>query len=175
MTELQCTGQDDWGLPIPSKQDDVRRLGCILYWILSQGQSHPFGTSERRPENLKNKKYELKNISAESYNLIWSMIDRTVPCSEVVYHPFFWTGTATADFFLTAHDFIFVETSEVETFPISPTVVQDSDLRSWFVNRGGIPQDSHSALKSFISGVSLMIFFIVRHITGIFNFLDRGI
>jgi hypothetical protein len=139
MTEFLCAGQDDWGLPTASEQDDVRRLGCILYWILSRGQSHPFGTSERRPENLKNKKYELKNISAESYNLIWSMIDQTVPCCAVFCHPFFWDCTDLADFFRTAYAFISLHTSEVETFPISPTVVQDSDLRSLFENRGGIP------------------------------------
>jgi hypothetical protein len=174
ITGLQCSGQDDWGLPTASKQDDVRRLGCILYWLLSRGQSHPFGTSELRLENLLQNKYELKNISAESYHLIWSMIDQKVPCNAVWHHPFFWGGRMITSFLLNAYYFTFTDTYKKETFPIKSVGVPDSDLGRWFQKRGGIPRYSHLALESFASGVSLVLFFIVHHLTRIFNFIDQG-
>jgi len=162
ITGLQRSGQDDWGLPTASKQDDVRRLGCILYWLLSRGQSHPFGTSERRLENLHQNKYELKNISAESYHLIWLMIDQTVPCCAIFRHPFFWTDETITAFFQAGYYVISTGSCGIETFPISPTNVQDSDLGRWFKEHGGIPRDSHSVLQSFVSWVSSRLFSIVH-------------
>jgi hypothetical protein len=156
-------GQDDWGLPTASEEDDVRRLGCIGYCLLSPGRSHPFGTSELRQGNIEQKKYELKNLSPESYNLIWSMVDQPVPCNAVLFHPFFWSCEERVDFFKTAHSFISdTSPSKVESFPISPTGGElDSDLGKWFQRHSGIPQNSQSALETFILRVSVLLFFKV--------------
>jgi hypothetical protein len=157
-----------------NRTDDVRRLGCICYWLLSRGESHPFGMYELRRANLKLNKYELKNLSAESRHLIWSLIDQKVPCRTVWQHPFFWGGKMITNFFQTAHAFTFTDTYEMETFPITSVGNPDSDLGLWFQKCGGIPRGSHSVLESFVSGVSFRVFFIVHYLTRIFNVTDQG-
>lgn len=142
----------------------MRRLGCIGYWLLSRDQSHPFGKSELRLENIKQRKHDLKNLTPESYNLIWTMVAlQPVPCNAVVFHPFFWSYGERVDFFKTAHNFTTdTSSSNLESFTISPTGGDlDSDLGKWFQRHSGIPKNSVSALEAFILRVSVRLLFIV--------------
>ncbi|WKX97486.1 hypothetical protein Q1695_013280 [Nippostrongylus brasiliensis] len=84
---------------------DVFSLGCIFYYVLSDGE-HPFGDSLHRQTNIINGKYNLRAIKEDvtvSSSLIESMI-QSLPSarpsvSAVLMHPFFWEADRRLQFF----------------------------------------------------------------------------
>ncbi|CAJ0606189.1 unnamed protein product [Cylicocyclus nassatus] len=84
---------------------DVFSLGCIFYYVLSDGE-HPFGDSLHRQTNIINGEYTLLGIKQDvpvAVALIESMIQR-IPKSRpslqcVLAHPFFWEPERRLQFF----------------------------------------------------------------------------
>uniref|UniRef100_A0A7I4Y3A0 non-specific serine/threonine protein kinase n=1 Tax=Haemonchus contortus TaxID=6289 RepID=A0A7I4Y3A0_HAECO len=84
---------------------DVFSLGCIFYYVLSDG-NHPFGDSLHRQTNIINGDYVLREIKEDvnvSVSLIESMIQK-VPADRpsiqcVLAHPFFWEPERRLQFF----------------------------------------------------------------------------
>ncbi|KAK6042723.1 hypothetical protein COOONC_19772, partial [Cooperia oncophora] len=84
---------------------DVFSLGCIFYYVLSNGD-HPFGDSLHRQTNIINGEYVLlgiKDDGRETVSLIESMIQKSptnrpsIQC--VLAHPFFWEPERRLQFF----------------------------------------------------------------------------
>ncbi|KAL6736257.1 hypothetical protein Aduo_006629 [Ancylostoma duodenale] len=86
---------------------DVFSLGCIFYYVLSNGD-HPFGDSLHRQTNIINGEYMLRGIKQDldipvAVSLIESMIQRvpnmrpSLAC--VLAHPFFWEPDRRLQFF----------------------------------------------------------------------------
>ncbi|KAJ1349395.1 hypothetical protein KIN20_004957 [Parelaphostrongylus tenuis] len=84
---------------------DIFSLGCIFYYVLSDGD-HPFGDSLHRQTNIVNGDYALRGIKNDvsvAIALIESMIQRvpdtrpSIHC--VLAHPFFWDGERRLQFF----------------------------------------------------------------------------
>ncbi|EYB99129.1 hypothetical protein Y032_0125g1300 [Ancylostoma ceylanicum] len=84
---------------------DVFSLGCIFYYVLSNGD-HPFGDSLHRQTNIINGEYVLRGIKQDipvAVSLIESMIQRvpnmrpSLAC--VLAHPFFWEPDRRLQFF----------------------------------------------------------------------------
>lgn len=104
-------GTDGWIAPEALAMDstsfpvDVFSLGCIFYYVLSDGD-HPFGDSLHRQTNIINGRYILRGIKEDvpvTTALIESMI-QTVPGDRpstqcVLAHPFFWGPERRLQFF----------------------------------------------------------------------------
>uniref|UniRef100_A0A0R3PMF6 non-specific serine/threonine protein kinase n=1 Tax=Angiostrongylus costaricensis TaxID=334426 RepID=A0A0R3PMF6_ANGCS len=80
---------------------DIFSLGCIFYYVLSDG-NHPFGDSLHRQTNIVNGQYAFSDVPVATA-LIESMIQRvpetrpSIHC--VLAHPFFWEGERRLQFF----------------------------------------------------------------------------
>ncbi|KAJ6643328.1 Serine/threonine-protein kinase/endoribonuclease ire-1 [Pseudolycoriella hygida] len=101
------TGTEGWIAPEMLKGQrtttsvDIFSLGCVFYYVLSNG-GHPFGDTVKRQLNILSYEYDLKIFSGEKYEnskvlaeeLIVSMISkdpaRRPPASAIANHPFFW-------------------------------------------------------------------------------------
>jgi serine/threonine-protein kinase/endoribonuclease IRE1 len=97
----------------PSLRVDIFALGCLIYWMLSDGE-HPFGDPldrERMIVKGRPKKLEasdLRYTDAVAYQLISTMIsadplDRP-SLEEVLRHPFFWPDDVRLQFLRDASD-----------------------------------------------------------------------
>eukprot|EP00116_Pleurobrachia_bachei_P001409 sb/3461671/ len=103
-------GTDGWIAPemlLPSSKIshavDVFSYGCIMYYVLSEGQ-HPFGNDVfRRQNNILNNDYDLSELSAQTQDnvLAASLIVQMVgskdkynrPTASAIYmHPYFWSA-----------------------------------------------------------------------------------
>ncbi|CAD6191734.1 unnamed protein product [Caenorhabditis auriculariae] len=86
---------------------DVFSLGCIFYYVLSNG-AHPFGRAIQRQANIVNGDFSLAKISetkdgSVSEPLIKAMLEsdpaKRPPASTVLNHPFFWSSERRLAFF----------------------------------------------------------------------------
>ncbi|CAI4232049.1 unnamed protein product [Auanema sp. JU1783] len=84
---------------------DVFSLGCIFYYVLSNGK-HPFGDSLHRQANILNGEYNLTNLK-EGGNAAMCLIETMLrrdpkerpKTSSILYHPFFWSADRRLQFF----------------------------------------------------------------------------
>lgn len=97
-----------------SKAVDMFSLGCVIYFVLSDGM-HPFGESFERELNIRNSHCDLTHLPphSEGYDLVSFLLQsepsRRLRCDEVLSHPFFWTQRRKLDFMRAASDRIEVE------------------------------------------------------------------
>ncbi|GMT14573.1 hypothetical protein PFISCL1PPCAC_5870 [Pristionchus fissidentatus] len=96
-------GTDGWIAPEALKGQstsfpmDVFSLGCIFYYVLTEG-SHPYGESLHRTSNILNGFHSLGALSAEDAGLSSHLISlmlllspsRRPSASAILIHPFFW-------------------------------------------------------------------------------------
>lgn len=79
---------------------DIFSSGCVLYYVLSNGE-HPFGDQFHQQANILNGKYDLSKLSSKvsEANLATDLVKQMVACQPsdrptaeaVVKHPFFWS------------------------------------------------------------------------------------
>lgn len=92
---------------MPTKSADIFSLGCVFYYIMSNGK-HPFGQQNERQSNILNNESELnpfkslcekniglsEDISIMGYKLIESMIqhepNNRPPIATILKYPLFW-------------------------------------------------------------------------------------
>ncbi|KAK9460527.1 uncharacterized protein V1516DRAFT_676940 [Lipomyces oligophaga] len=92
---------------------DIFSLGCVFYFVLSNG-SHPFGDRYLREANIVKGEFSLDYLEALGYqgvegrDLIERMLDRDPKnrptAAEVMIHPFFWSNQKRLDFLLEVSD-----------------------------------------------------------------------
>ncbi|KAK9456377.1 hypothetical protein V1511DRAFT_487277 [Dipodascopsis uninucleata] len=92
---------------------DIFSLGCVFYYVLSNG-SHPFGDRYMREANIIKGHYSLEYLDALGYegvearDLITRMLD-PVPknrptAADIMMHPYFWSPQKRLDFLLEVSD-----------------------------------------------------------------------
>eukprot|EP00761_Pharyngomonas_kirbyi_P010425 gb/GECH01010445.1/.p1 GENE.gb/GECH01010445.1/~~gb/GECH01010445.1/.p1 ORF type:complete len:1492 (+),score=302.25 gb/GECH01010445.1/:1-4476(+) len=75
---------------------DIFSLGCVIYYILSNGE-HPFGTRFEREKNILQGKYSLDHIASDALaqDLVAKMIatnpERRIHARDAKAHPYFWS------------------------------------------------------------------------------------
>ncbi|KAK9353049.1 hypothetical protein V1523DRAFT_412216 [Lipomyces doorenjongii] len=92
---------------------DIFSLGCVFYYVLSNG-SHPFGDRYMREANIIKADYSLDYLEALGYqgiearDLIERMLDRDPKkrptAHDVLMHPYFWSMQKRLDFLLEVSD-----------------------------------------------------------------------
>lgn len=93
---------------------DIFSLGCVFYYILSNGQ-HPFGDKIMREANIVQNCYSLDYLdektqedAVEARDLISQMISRNPrqrpDAQKILLHPFFWSTAKRLDFLLKVSD-----------------------------------------------------------------------
>ncbi|VDK85503.1 unnamed protein product, partial [Onchocerca ochengi] len=90
---------------------DVFSLGCIYYYVLTNG-SHPFGDALKRQANIMQGEYSLKLLSTTgnlmAVTLIETMLRRDPSLrpisSTLAVHPFFWSKERQLRFFMDVSD-----------------------------------------------------------------------
>ncbi|KAK9324718.1 hypothetical protein V1517DRAFT_35734 [Lipomyces orientalis] len=92
---------------------DIFSLGCVFYYVLSNG-SHPFGDRYMREANIIKGEYSLDYLEALGYqgiearDLIERMLDRDPKkrptAHDVLMHPYFWSMQKRLDFLLEVSD-----------------------------------------------------------------------
>lgn len=98
---------------------DIFSMGCVFYYILSNGQ-HPFGDKYMREANIVQGTFSLDHLEdyglpdmVESRDLIERMISRDPKqrpdANEVLLHPLFWSPERRLDFLLKVSDRFEVE------------------------------------------------------------------
>lgn len=96
---------------------DIFSLGCVYYFVLSDGH-HPFGESFKRQANILTNEFNLSKISDNfvALNLIEKMIgpepSLRPPSSAVLKHPIFWSKDKCLSFLQDASDRVDKEDSE---------------------------------------------------------------
>jgi len=101
---------------------DIFSMGCVFYYILSNG-SHPFGINSKRESNIEESKFCLDELedptqpdAPEAHDLIARMIafdpkDRP-DAATVLLHPLFWSSQKRLDFLLKISDRFEADTRE---------------------------------------------------------------
>ncbi|KAK4874212.1 hypothetical protein RN001_013572 [Aquatica leii] len=114
------TGTDGWIAPEMLNGNerttcavDMFSLGCLFYYVLSEG-SHPFGDSLRRQANILCDESGLDDLKGKSWQvaiqkpLIAALISANAhdrpPCTAVLSHPIFWNGAKILGFFQDVSD-----------------------------------------------------------------------
>lgn len=98
---------------------DIFSMGCVFYYILSNGH-HPFGDKYMREANIVKGKFSLDYLddyqtsdSVEAKDLVSRMISRDPrqrpDATDVLLHPFFWSAERRLDFLLKVSDRFEVE------------------------------------------------------------------
>lgn len=125
---IQAKKDEDKTL-IPTKSADIFSLGCVFYYILSDG-GHPFGKCEVRQANILENRNQLDEIasdprdnsllnigrenSAMASRLIRSMIEpdvkRRPPINSILKYPIFWSKNDQLQFLQDVSDRIDKET-----------------------------------------------------------------
>jgi serine/threonine-protein kinase/endoribonuclease IRE1 len=112
---------------------DVFSLGCIFYYVLSEGK-HPFGDTIRRQDNILRGQFDLQELSAKSdfvgLHLVEWMLQndpKKRPASAtVVSHPLFWSKERQLQFFNDVSDRVEKEDERSEA-------VQSLEHNGWLV------------------------------------------
>ncbi|KAI5958066.1 IRE1 [Candida theae] len=102
-----------------TKAIDIFSLGCVFFYILTNGQ-HPFGDRYMREGNIIRGEYDLSilltkcpNDKYESIDLISSLIHANPALrpntSKILHHPLFWSPTKRLEFLLKVSDRFEVE------------------------------------------------------------------
>lgn len=97
---------------------DMFSLGCLFYYVLSNGK-HPFGEGLHRQGNILENKRTLKDLKGEAWKvatrkpLVTALISQNQSdrptCSQVLLHPMFWSNSRILAFFqVRKADFILV-------------------------------------------------------------------
>ncbi|OQR67570.1 serine/threonine-protein kinase/endoribonuclease IRE1-like [Tropilaelaps mercedesae] len=95
-----------------TKAIDVFSLGCVMYYVLSEGQ-HPFGETFERQANIRKGKISLSALSNSEQGLtakglIHQMLSLSASqrptAAQVTHHPAFWDPTRTLNFFQEVSD-----------------------------------------------------------------------
>jgi len=108
---MQCTEQTRL-----TKAVDIFSLGCMMYYMLSDG-AHPFGKRSVRQNNIACNKYDLRHLRhlPTARHLVEQCISgdawRRPTAREVLNHPLFWDAQHTVDFLQNASDRIDIETA----------------------------------------------------------------
>ncbi|KAK9471191.1 uncharacterized protein V1510DRAFT_215417 [Dipodascopsis tothii] len=97
---------------------DIFSLGCVFYYVLSNG-THPFGDKYMREANIIKNDPDLEYLDALGYqgieakDLIRRMLDRKPKnrpsATDVLTHPYFWPAAKRLDFLLDVSDRFEVE------------------------------------------------------------------
>ncbi|KAL4494484.1 hypothetical protein ABPG72_019894 [Tetrahymena utriculariae] len=94
---------------------DIFSLGCVFYYIYTQG-GHPFGEQKERERKIANFKYSLKMGDETLKDLIQKMIhndqNKRLTVKECLKHPFFWNTLQKFSFICEFSDYI--ETFDTE-------------------------------------------------------------
>ncbi|CAB3404497.1 unnamed protein product [Caenorhabditis bovis] len=111
-------GTDGWIAPEAINSNstsypvDIFSLGCIFYYVLSNGE-HPFGTPIERQSNIINKQVYLDKLQLlDDYHLAEKLISSMIAhepserplSSHVLIHPFFWSAERRLAFFSDVSD-----------------------------------------------------------------------
>lgn len=115
---------------------DVFSLGCVFYYVLSNGK-HPFGDPLRRQGNILNGEFNLQDIDFETHSIEIILITAMISSSSshrpsidaVVKYPLFWSLEKQLNFFQEVSDRVEKDT------PSSP-VLQSLEKRGWFIVKG---------------------------------------
>lgn len=110
--------------PSPTKSADIFSLGCVFYYILSEGQ-HPFGLLKERQDNIINNKSLLEKFSMEKSSKILKvdeggavLASKLIRCmikqepekrptiGTIIKYPFFWSKGEQLDFLQDVSDTI---------------------------------------------------------------------
>ena len=88
----------------PKKSIDVFALGCLFYYVLTNGK-HPFGDRFHRQGNVYDGRFDINELKGEEslckYHLIAAMIDdspKRPPMDAVLKHPMFWHSERSLSF-----------------------------------------------------------------------------
>ncbi|CEF65035.1 Serine/threonine-protein kinase/endoribonuclease IRE1 [Strongyloides ratti] len=114
-------GTDGWMAPETLNNElsvtvavDIFALGCIYYYVLSDGE-HPFGNTIKRQDNIINGYFNLKLISNDdiAVHLIEAMIHKSSifrpSAISVLNHPMFWSNERKLQFLMDVSDRIEAE------------------------------------------------------------------
>jgi len=101
---------------MPTKEMDIFALGCLFYYVLSDGK-HPFGDQFNRQANIYNDRpnmVELKNENSLcKYHLIQAMINKEPSnrpsMNAVLKHPIFWDSETILSFIVNVSNFLVEE------------------------------------------------------------------
>ncbi|XP_063881427.1 serine/threonine-protein kinase/endoribonuclease IRE1-like isoform X2 [Scylla paramamosain] len=112
------TGTEGWIAPEmmlntsrPTFKVDIFSLGCVYYYMLTQGK-HPFGSVLDRQSNIISGKFKLDDLDSEKDVNSATLIERMV-CSKpserpstsaILKHPFFWNPEKALTFFQDVSD-----------------------------------------------------------------------
>ena len=88
----------------PNKSVDVFALGCLFYYLLTNGK-HPFGDRFHRQGNVYDGRFDINELQGQEslckYHLITAMIDdssKRPPMDAVLKHPMFWDSKRSLSF-----------------------------------------------------------------------------
>uniref|UniRef100_A0A7S1KMS3 non-specific serine/threonine protein kinase n=1 Tax=Percolomonas cosmopolitus TaxID=63605 RepID=A0A7S1KMS3_9EUKA len=87
---------DEQSLRRLTKKVDIFSLGCVMHYVLSQGE-HPYGNPSHRESNIMKGKYDLRHLRGRPdyvSTLIKKMIEpnpkKRYSIEQVMKHPYFW-------------------------------------------------------------------------------------
>uniref|UniRef100_A0A0N4ZC80 non-specific serine/threonine protein kinase n=1 Tax=Parastrongyloides trichosuri TaxID=131310 RepID=A0A0N4ZC80_PARTI len=115
------TGTEGWMAPETLNSEasvtvavDIFALGCIYYYVLSDGK-HPFGDTIKRQDNILHSRFNLEIIMENdvAVHLIEAMIHNSPlfrpSARSVLSHPMFWSNDRKLQFFMDISDRIEIE------------------------------------------------------------------
>jgi serine/threonine-protein kinase/endoribonuclease IRE1 len=99
--------------PRLTKAIDIFSAGCVLYYIISQGE-HPFGVAQKRDVNILKGNFRFRHLDslAEDGVLLKHLLKfmvvrdykKRVNADYVLHHPFFWKNTKKIQFLIDVSD-----------------------------------------------------------------------
>ncbi|XP_074039419.1 serine/threonine-protein kinase/endoribonuclease Ire1 isoform X2 [Leptinotarsa decemlineata] len=151
------TGTDGWIAPemLNSTERttyavDMFSLGCLYYYVLSNGQ-HPFGDALRRQANILTGKYDLSQLKSHEWLMI---VQRTIisallssepdarpSCKAVLENPMFWSYDNILSFFQEVSD-------RVEKAELEDHALQELEDDSRYIVRCDWKQHIHEEVAS---------------------------
>ena len=144
----------------PSKPIDIFSLGCLFYYVFTDGL-HPFGDLIHRQANILLGQYNLDGVKDEEsicqYNLILSMINPDAlsrPTIEaVIKHPLFWDANKSLQFLEDVSDRIEKENYSAEVLRNLERGQLDVTKGNWFEHistelREDLEKNKHRSYKA---------------------------